>query len=454
MKKIIVALLFGVLAACSSKPPKADIPATASPEDELGRFDEAIEDASVRNIDVLAASDFKQAVKWRDEAREDMSHARSQQEVLEDIRVGRGYLNRANSVPPSHEARASGLFEARRAAIQAGAAHFPGTRARLEKLDDQVSGEAPHLGELSIDRLTRIQQGYVALERDAVVNSQLSRAMSIIGGAKSEGAVRKAPRSYKSAQLAVAHAGSVIATNVRNPQAYNQAVVTANREADTLNEVMNLMRENRTIEEPAALRIVAQTHQISNMRGELNTAQGNLSAKANAEAALQQQNSQMSAELAAKNRDLSSTQQNLSSAQAAVQMQQALEKARTEFSSDEAETYQQGNNLVIRMKKINFPSGQADIPDSSKESLEKVTEIAKMLNASEVKVEGHTDSIGGAEINKEISEKRAEAVADYLKSAGITNVDAEGYGFEKPLASNKSKEGRAQNRRVDIVIVR
>jgi outer membrane protein OmpA-like peptidoglycan-associated protein len=299
-----------------------------------------------------------------------------------------------------------------------------------------------------------MEQGYVLLERDAVVNSQLARASAVLDGAKHEGAVKMAPRSYKSTQLAVARAASVIASNVRNPQAYSQAVVSANREADNLNEVMNLMKENRTIAEPAALRIVAQTHQISSMRGELNQTQTTLNStkttlttKSGEEEALKKQNAQISSELAAKNRDLSS-------AQAEVEMQEAIEKARSEFSSDEAETYQQGNNLVIRMKKINFPSGQSEIPDDSKDDLEKVSEIAKMLNASEVKVEGHTDSVGSESVNKEISEKRAEAVADYLKSAGITKVEAEGYGFEKPLASNKSKRGRAQNRRVDIVIVR
>lgn len=438
MKIFIAAVMVGLIAGCAAKPPKADIPGTAIPEVELGHFDEAIDDASARNIDLLAASDFKEAVKWRDEAREDLSHARPQAEVLEDIRIGRGYLIRANAIPPVTEARASGLLEARRAAIKAGAYYYPKTKARLEKIDDQVSDNARKLDTLSVDRIKKLQNGYVMIERDTVVANQLRRSSSIISHAKDQGAVRKTPRSLKNAQLAYSNAESVIASNVRSPEAYQQAVANADRESYILNEVMQIVALNDTISEPAAIQLVLQTHQINRMQSSISSMEGNLSAKTAAEANLKQQNARISSDL--------------SSAQAAVQMQQALDRARLEFGDDEAETYQQGNNLIIRMKNINFPSGESEIPEDSLESLEKVSDIAKMLNAADVKVEGHTDSVGGEGINKVISEKRAEAVADYLKSNGLVKVEAEGYGFEKPLASNKSKEGRAQNRRVDIVI--
>lgn len=451
MKKILIAMLLG-LAGCAAKPPKADIPVTASPEVELGHFDEALDDASLRNIDILASADFREAVKWRDEAREDLSHARPVAEVLEDIRVGRGYLMRANSVPPVTEARASGIFDARRAAIKAGAPNFESTRARLEKLDDEVSYDARKLDRLSVERIRKMQRGYVMLERDAIINAQLNRPIAIINHAKKQGAIRKAPRSLKNAQLALSNAESVIASNVRSPQAYKDAVENADREAYILNEVMQIVEINNTISEPAAVQLVMQTHQINRMQSSISNMEGSLSAKSASEAQLKQQQSQLQQKNAQISSDLEAKNRDLATARAAVEMQAALEKARSEFSSEEAETYQQGNNLVIRMKNINFPSGEAEIPDKSLVSLEKVSEIAKMLNAEEVKVEGHTDSVGSENVNKEISEKRAEAVAEYLKSNGLMNVEAEGYGFEKPLASNKSKEGRAQNRRVDIVI--
>lgn len=141
-------------------------------------------------------------------------------------------------------------------------------------------------------------------------------------------------------------------------------------------------------------------------------------------------------------------------ASASVEFQKAMETARKQFSVDEAEAYQQGKNLLIRLKKINFVSGRSELPGASLSTLAKVSDVAKSLNASEIKVEGHTDSLGTATQNKTISEERAHAVASYFKSNGFSHiaVASEGYGFEKTIATNKSKVGRAQNRRVDIII--
>ena len=71
-----------------------------------------------------------------------------------------------------------------------------------------------------------------------------------------------------------------------------------------------------------------------------------------------------------------------------------------------------------------------------------------------IEVEGHTDNVGKAEVNKKLSQKRADAVKDYLIKKGIEadRLSAIGYGSEQPIADNKTKEGRAQNRRVEFKI--
>jgi outer membrane protein OmpA-like peptidoglycan-associated protein len=152
--------------------------------------------------------------------------------------------------------------------------------------------------------------------------------------------------------------------------------------------------------------------------------------------------------------DLRSSNANLDQATASVEIQKALEEARSQFSSDEAEAYQQGGKLVIRMKNMNFSSGRSELPAQSLASLAKVMTVAKSLTPQSIQVEGHTDSTGTESANMQISEARAQAVATYFKSNGMDNVDIQsaGFGFQKPIATNKSKEGRTQNRRVDIVI--
>jgi outer membrane protein OmpA-like peptidoglycan-associated protein len=72
-----------------------------------------------------------------------------------------------------------------------------------------------------------------------------------------------------------------------------------------------------------------------------------------------------------------------------------------------------------------------------------------------IEVSGHTDNIGSAEYNKELSENRAKAVVDYLTQNGIDNnrLTYVGFGFEKPLKSNETEEGRQANRRSEFRII-
>ena len=133
----------------------------------------------------------------------------------------------------------------------------------------------------------------------------------------------------------------------------------------------------------------------------------------------------------------------------------SFEAARAEFSKDDAEVYRQGNQLVIRLRSLEFPANQSVIRGSNFPLLAKVAKVVNGFENSNVTIEGHTDSAGGKELNHNLSSARAQAVSSYLVSNQAVdqkNVTTVGYGYERPLATNKTSKGRAQNRRVDIVI--
>ncbi len=102
-----------------------------------------------------------------------------------------------------------------------------------------------------------------------------------------------------------------------------------------------------------------------------------------------------------------------------------------------------------------FASGKSNLLPTARKRLGDVAE-AVMKNDPDAKliVEGHTDSTGSAKLNDALSLKRAESVRSYLISRGIPreNIEAEGYGFSRPIADNSTPEGRANNRRVEIVV--
>lgn len=423
----------------------ADIPATADPREEISKLDSDLNSAATENIDVLAYREFKKSKSYLAKAKEGLKDGKSQNDILDSLRKGKGYLNEAYSVAGDRSSKAQDLFEARQMAIKAGAGSFKELSDDLERVDEKVSAKADKLDKTEAKTLGELQNRYVELERRAVILSQLSKSQSIINGAEKTNAKRKAPETFKKAQLALSTAETVISTNVRNPEGYREAVEQAQHDANQLKDVLSVIEQNgNNLAEWAALKIVEQKKEINGLERTLTAVVTQNEAE---QSAMERENTQLSLSNESK-------KQELNEVTSKVQIQQALEKAQAQFSGDEAEAYQQGNNLIIRLKQIHFAPGQSDLPADAIPLLAKVTDVAKSLNSTQIKVEGHTDATGSESKNKAISESRAEAVATYLKSNGFADikVEAEGLGFKKPIASNKSKEGRAQNRRVDIII--
>jgi OOP family OmpA-OmpF porin len=105
---------------------------------------------------------------------------------------------------------------------------------------------------------------------------------------------------------------------------------------------------------------------------------------------------------------------------------------------------------------INFDFDKANIRKSDKEQLRKAVEFIKKYPSKKIMLKGHTDSVGSEKYNLKLSLKRADATKEYLaKTGGVDTmrIGVQGLGEERPVASNKTKAGRAQNRRVDILIL-
>ena len=100
-----------------------------------------------------------------------------------------------------------------------------------------------------------------------------------------------------------------------------------------------------------------------------------------------------------------------------------------------------------------FATSKADILPESNAVVAQMIALLKENPGLKVSIEGHTDNSGDAKANKGLSERRAQAVLAALKTAGIPagRLSAAGWGSEKPVADNGTAEGKAQNRRVELV---
>lgn len=103
-----------------------------------------------------------------------------------------------------------------------------------------------------------------------------------------------------------------------------------------------------------------------------------------------------------------------------------------------------------------FDTGKATLKPASQEQLKNMAEILKAYPQVELKLGGYTDNTGSADVNKKLSQDRADSVKRELVKLGIaaSRLDAEGYGQEHPVASNDTAEGRAQNRRIAVRVTK
>jgi len=109
---------------------------------------------------------------------------------------------------------------------------------------------------------------------------------------------------------------------------------------------------------------------------------------------------------------------------------------------------------LLAKGKIRFESGRATIDPDSAGLLDRLIETALRCPSANIEIAGHTDADGEDGFNQALSEKRAQAVTDFLVKAGLPaeRFTAMGYGSTQPVASNDTDEGKAQNRRIDFVV--
>ncbi|MEA1897665.1 MAG: OmpA family protein [Bacteroidota bacterium] len=112
-----------------------------------------------------------------------------------------------------------------------------------------------------------------------------------------------------------------------------------------------------------------------------------------------------------------------------------------------------GEKIVL--KNIFFEFNKSTLSKESFTELDRVTDFLEKNSELRIEISGHTDNVGSADYNQRLSEGRAKAVVEYLVSKGVESSRLEfvGYGFEQPMASNDTEEGRAANRRVEFKVI-
>lgn len=444
-------LLLALLSGCSSGLPIQEIPATANVVQELQSFDSAMNEAVGDQVNVLSPHNFKEAEVSLVDAKKGLEKQRESKYTLNKIATGRAYLKRAKEVASISHTNMEEVITARQQAIAAGAPGF--FKSDFREADSELKEvaadvEANDLKTISKQRST-LQATYLDLELRAIKHANLVNAKTKIKQAVKLGAKKMAPQTLAIAEKNYIDTDAYITANRHEIDQIRARVAAVNQSADHLLTITQASIDTKKVS-PEELAL-----QMDKKQNELEDEHQTAASLAARTAALEEQ-------VAAKEKDLvieQSVTESLSAENRALAEEKVFnekfEKAEQEFTKDEAQVYREGDTLTIRLHGLSFPSSKATLERSNFPLLSKVQKVIKEFGDSSVVIEGHTDSTGEKVANTKVSQDRAQAVREYFISNGILPEDkikAVGLGNQKPLATNKTAAGRAQNRRVDVVI--
>jgi outer membrane protein OmpA-like peptidoglycan-associated protein len=470
-------LLACVLISCSSL--------TAQDNVRSGLFadaDRVLTQAREKQANLYAPTNFGKGMEAYREADDDFKRGRNLEDIRTKLREATSWFNRSIEACKLAEVTFSRVMAARTDALSADApkyanelwmraeALFTGAAKELE--DGDVNDAKKESGEAE----TLYRNG----ELEAIKGNYLAPARELLKRANDMDAKDNAPKTMQKAVRLSTQVENMLKQNRYDTDEARQVAQEAKYEASHaihLHQRINQIRkEDKTDEdiilasedalrsvaaaleihaafdtglEPAAASIVAE---VNKRKQKAAQDAASIRQQENEIANLKQQVASMEGRLGTLSETEKSLQDKLNKQR---KQEETIAQVGSSFSTYEASVVRDGNNIVIRLYGLTFPVGRNTIEPQFFPLLTKVQDAIKRFPGCQVAIEGHTDSQGSDETNQRLSDSRAEAVATYLRAnlGTVVPMTYQGYGESKPVASNDVAEGRARNRRIDIVIV-
>jgi outer membrane protein OmpA-like peptidoglycan-associated protein len=277
---------------------------------------------------------------------------------------------------------------------------------------------------------------------------ELYEAINAVQIAQANGADQYAPEAFQKAQQSLTNAQDAGKKGGRREQiTFARAAVESAEDARiiTIRKKIEQDREQTQQAKVNAQQEALQAQQAALQAQQAADQQALARAQADAAAArAQAQAAQAQAQAAA-------AQQ--TAQQASQQTEQMREKLKDQLNQV-LQTRETARGLIVNMSDVLFDTGQYTLKPGAREKLAKVSGILLAYPNLQLQVEGYTDNVGSDQFNQKLSEQRADAVRDYLTSQGVQmgNISATGYGESDPVADNSTAQGRAENRRVQLVV--
>ncbi len=471
-------------------------------EELFGSANRKLGSAKENKAELYAPASFEKGMRYYNEAVDDFTNGRKLEDIREKVKNAEAYFAKALDECKLGAESFSTTMAARSDAASADASKS--SPELWSKAEESFRKAALRLEEGNVadakGESARATSMYRAAELEAIKSNFLSPARELVRKADETGVRDRAPKTLEVARKRIAAVEQLLNENRYDSDSARQLAQEAKYEAShaiSLSQtIASLKRDDKTTEE-VLLADESELQRVGDKLGlhlrfdngfqsTINDLLTELTDRQKKSAAVEADHQRSVDSLARmtltlrekdgqidnlklqiasmENRLGSLTQDELKLKQAGDDLQRKLDDQRREeekvrgissmFTVDEASVLRDADNIIIRLYGLTFPVGKNTIESEYYPLLTKVQDVIKKFPGCHVTIEGHTDSQGSDEANQLLSEGRAKAVAEYLMAnMGVElPVQSQGFGESRPIASNDSPEGRAKNRRIDVVI--
>ncbi len=448
----------------------------------FGDLENQLNQSREQLIDLLAPESFQKAEAFFQEANEDFEQGKDLNTIKKKVKASRAYLNKAMEHYQLARITLATVLSARGDAIKAEA---PAAAPKLfQRAERKLMDAAKKLEDGNVKKAKKMgieaEKLYREAELKAIKNNLLAETWRILEEAKRMDVEKYAPVTYKKARELALEAEKRLTENRYDTDYPRSLAKQALYEAKHSIYLTRAIREIQdkdlsyellllNVEEPLT-RIAGSLDQVAEfdtgrepvVQKLLDTIQEMQDSLASYQQQIEQKNQEIAslsgriAELEDQLGDIARQKSALSEAIAAqAKLKQKFATIEHMFSREEALVLRKGNDIIIRLVGLNFDVGKATINPRYFALLTRVQEAIRVFPDSRIIIEGHTDSFGSDKMNMKLSQSRAEAVRAYIlanMNLDPSRVEAIGFGENRPIANNETPEGRAKNRRIDIVI--
>lgn len=479
----------------------AALAASAAPaQDNLrtqlfAEVDQLLQQAKEKKADIYAPASFEKASEYYRRATDDYSRGHSLEDIREQVKNASAYFAKSLDETKAAEVTLSAAMASRTDAGSSGAPRFSPELWRSAEARFNAAARSLESGDLESAKsgAREAESTYRAAELEAIKANFLTPARQLMQNAEGMGAQDNAPQTFGKARRLAQAVEELLKQNRYDTDSARQLAEQAKVEAAHAiylhKKIAQMKQESRTIEDgivsaemefqkvagalgflarfdtgfgppvrdaiaavkardqklaDAADRLRQQDdlaksrdQEIENLRQQVAAMQARLGSLTESEKQLQRQGADLQQKLTLKH-----------------EQETTVKQVSYMFMEEEGNVLRDGDNIIVRLYGLTFPVGKNTIEPQFYGLLTKVQEAVRKFPNCRVTIEGHTDSQGSDAANQALSQSRAKAVAEYLMAnMGVEMaVSYEGYGESRPVASNDTPEGRAKNRRIDVVI--